>query len=362
MSAVRSSIPELASGCQVSAEKQAGLSGSALIGAISVIVILSMIVGSFLFHAHIESHLTSYYRKRTKAEYLARSGLEVAHMLMEKSGSEMEETFVLTKEDDRWREPAERLADGLSLRGLREPLGEGEIILDIVPEPARRNVNLLTEEDWERILEVCGVPEEMWPELIDPFYDWIDKDGDARYDGAETDDHYSTLEPPYMAKNAPLDTVGELLLIRGFDRTILYGGTLNSEFAGDEPITVSGIHDLLTTYGDGKVNVNAATARVLMTLPGLDGTVAERIIEEREGTVDGAGEREDSSFKNIGEVSTRIWDLDPDAKKHMTTDSKIFRVTSVGEVGGVRKEIWCIVEHGGGKEKRGKILRWREQD
>jgi len=328
---------------------------------VCVIVILSMLVGSFLFHAHVEARLTSYYRNRRKAEYLARSGLEVAQMLMEKSGTDLE-TEGYVDEEDRWKEPAKRLADGLSLRGLRETLGEGEIILDIVPEPARRNVNLLSEEDWERILELCGVPEEMWPELIDPFFDWIDKDPDPRYDGAETDDYYATLEEPYVAKNAPLDTVGELLLIRGFTRAILYGGTLDTGFEGEEPVQVTGIHDLLTTYGDGKVNVNAATTRVLMTLPGVDGTVAERIIEEREGTVDTYGEREDSSFKNVNDVTTRIWDLDPDARKHMTTDSKIFRVTSVGEVAGVRKEVWCIIEHGGGKGKRGRILRWREQD
>ena len=34
---------------------------------------------------------------------------------------------------------------------------------------------------------------------------------------------------------------------------------------------------MLTTYGDGKVNVNAAPLRVLMALPGIDADMAQLI-------------------------------------------------------------------------------------
>ena len=42
-----------------------------------------------------------------------------------------------------------------------------DIILDIVPEPGRINVNLMTRDDWERMLENIGVPEERIPELAE---------------------------------------------------------------------------------------------------------------------------------------------------------------------------------------------------
>jgi general secretion pathway protein K len=333
--------------------------GSALVAALWVILILSMLVGSFLFSAHVEARITSYYKKRAKADSLARSGVEVAKMLMDKSSGTIEEPS--GGEDDRWYEPAKRLADNLPLSGLKEELGEGTITVDIVPEPARRNVNLLTEQDWERILEHAGVPEEMWPELIDPFFDWTDKDDLPREDGAETEDYYETLDKPYRARNGPLDTVGELLLIKGFTRTILEGGTLDTGVKGEEPIQIRGIATLLTTYGDGKVNVNAAPKEVLLTLPGVDDLAADKIIELREGYVDARGRRENSAFQNPDDVISRVPGTGVELRDHITTDSKVFRVTSAGEVGGVRKEVWCIVDFSK-KDRKASILQWREQD
>jgi general secretion pathway protein K len=235
--------------------RRAETGASALIVVLWVVCLLSIMLSSFTFDAHVEAKITSYYRKRTKADWLARSGMEVATLLMAKRD---EVKGILDKDkdpEDRWFEPAKRLSEGLAIRGLKEELGDGEIELDIVPEPARRNVNLLKDDDWERMLEVSGVPEEMWDELIDCVLDWIDKDEAVRLKGAETEDYYSRLDRPYKAKNGPLDAVGELLLVKGFNRAILYGGTIKigseagSIFADDkeEPIDVTGIDDMLTT-------------------------------------------------------------------------------------------------------------------
>jgi general secretion pathway protein K len=242
-----------------------------------------------------------------------------------------------------------------------EEVGDGSIILDIVPEPARRDINRLSEEDWERILEVGDIPEELWPDLIDSFYDWTDQDEEARLDGAETEDYYATLEKPYRAKNGPLDTVEELLLVKGFDTTILSGGELELGFEDEDPTEISGIKDLLTVYGDGdgKVNVNAASERVLMTLEDVDELFAGAIIEEREGWLDETGLKEDSSFESIDDLYRRIPELNPDLRRVITTDSKVYRITSVGRVLGVNRRVWCIVRHSGSALS---ILRWTEQE
>jgi hypothetical protein len=254
-----------------------------------------------------------------------------------------------------------------------EPLGEGTITLDIVPEPARRNINNLdlqnnineveVTDNLERILEVGGLTEDagLWPKLIESFLDWVDADDKARTEGAETEDYYATLKPPYKAANRPLDTVEELLLVKGFNRAILFGGTLDTGFEKEEPRSLSGIADLLTTYGDGKVNINSASPRVLMTLPGVDDLIAGTIVEEREGWKDDKGKRRSSPYKNTGELFTRIPELDPNRlSRYLTTaDSTICRITSVGEVHGVRRKVWCIGEFAAGQVK---ILRWREED
>ena len=336
---------------------------SALIIVLWVVGLLSMLIGSFAFDAHVESRITSYYRKRTKADYLARSGVEVAEMLMSgaegiKKDQKKEEEF----EDDDWFEDKKKLKTGMAL-AVELELGDGKLLLDIVPEPARRNINMLKDDDWERVLEVGGVPEELWPELIDSFNDWKDKDDDPRMDGAESEDYYETLEPAYRADNDILDTVEELLLVKGFTKTILFGGSLQV-LEEDDPVPIRGIADMLTTYGDGKVNVNAAPKWVLMTLPDVDELVAEAIIEERDGTawIDeavGDEEEEDYSFKSVGDFSSRVPDAPSGMKSYISVDSKTYRIMSVGDVHGVKRTVWCIARYA---DKKLAILRWREEE
>ena len=241
---------------------------------------------------------------------------------------------------------------------MAHELGEGTVTLDIIPEPARRNVNMLKEDDWERIFEVAGIPEDLWPELIESFFDWTDEDDTPRMDGAESEDYYETLEDPYRADNGPLDTVEELLLVKGFTDTILSGGSIQLQ-EGADPIPISGIGDILTTYGDGKVNVNAASTRVLMTLPEVDELVAGAIIEEREGWLGDEGEQDDTSFRNVGDFMGRIPGVNPALNQYISIDSQIYRIRSVGTVHGVKREIWCIARY---ENKKLTILRWREED
>ncbi|OVE76178.1 hypothetical protein BVX97_01955 [bacterium E08(2017)] len=335
---------------------------------------MSLLIGSFAFDARIEARIISYYRKRSKAVYIAKSGIELATLLMSRSSNVSKNNTSdgagLEDEEDEFYDQTLALSRGLAVRGLEHELGDGKIILDIVPEPARRNINNLgkndedIEQNLERIFIAGGITEDtgLWPVLIESFLDWTDKDSQPRPDGAETEDYYGALTNSYKAKNGPLDTVGELLLIKGYNQAILSGGKLSEESELGEEVVVSGIQDLLTTYGDGKVNVNAASARVLMTLPGVDDLVANAIIEEREGPeMDGVetDDNEDYSYQSAGDFVSRIPDLDPNVGNYITTASTIYRISSVGEVGGVQKKVWCIVTHEGGKLN---ILRWREED
>jgi len=336
--------------------------GSALIVAIWTIALLSILVVSFAFDAHLETKVLSVTRKRHQAEYLAMSGITIAEMLMDKqgkvSGGEAPEAVA----DDRWYQPSLLLKRGKPVSGLVEKLGAGYIRLDIEPEPGRRNVNRLTDDDWERILQVGGVPEELWPTLIDSFRDWTEPDGKPpRTNGAKTDDYYNTLTPPYRIRGSAVDTVRELLLVKGFRETILSGGVLNPDDLPAHQKVLSGIQDMLTTYGDGKVNVNAAGLRVLMTLPGVDDLVAHAIVEERERQAsEGANGIPDTGFKSVPDFMSRIPGLDPTVVNQVTTVSSVYRVTAIGQVGRVTRRIWAIVEWDGSRKKL-KILQWREE-
>lgn len=349
-----------------SANRRLLRSGSALVVVLWVIGLMSILVTSMAFEAHLEARVTSYYRKRMKAEYLAMSGLEVAEMLMRRSVDykKTPPPQVADTEDDYWYEDVRRLSEGLEIAGLQEKLGDGTITLDIKPEPALRNVNRLNEEDWERVLEVGGIPEEYWAELVECFQDWLDPDDKPRINGAETEDYYDTLDAPYGAKNGNLDTVDELLEVKGFTPAILFGGQMEAKRTTEtgeekpEPITVSGIYDLLTTYGDGKVNVNAAGDRVLRTLLDVDAIDAGAIIEEREGTEDDAGKQIDTSFKSVEDFMSRVPGLNPAVKNSVSTSSAIFRIQTKGRVGNVERQITCVATFA---YPRLTIVRWREE-
>ena len=98
--------------------------------------------------------------------------------------------------------------------------------------------------------------------LTDALLDWRDTDSLTRSQGAEANWYRSQDRRP--PRNGPLASVDELRWIRGFDST-----------------TVERLAKWLTTDGDGQVDLNAAPAEVLRTLPGFDEEIVELIVNSR---------------------------------------------------------------------------------
>jgi len=339
---------------------------------------------SFALDAMIEGRISTYVRQRRRVDYLTQSGVAIAEMLLEKKNN-VSSAVSADAEEDRWKQPALRLKRGQTAV-IDEEIEDGIVHVEIIPEEARWNVNLLVgsnyDEVWEQMFTNAGIPQEYFSELIDCWNDWIDKDSLPSSDGAE-DDYYSTLEPPYKARNRQIDTVDEMLLIKMFGNAVLNGGILNPEEDNKElQIHVRGIKELFTTYGDGKINVNSAPMGVLMTIPGIDEMTAGAIIEEREGVnagmstigrtasrsssgssglssggVSGMEEEEDYSFKSVGDFMSRIPGLDTGVSPFIDTQAKTFRLVIEGRAGGISHKIQAIAEFDG---KTVRYLQWRE--
>ena len=62
----------------------------------------------------------------------------------------------------------------------------------------------------------------MTPDVADAILDWMDLDDTPRQNGAERD-YYSGMSPSYAPKNGPLESVEELLLVRGVTPYLLFG-------------------------------------------------------------------------------------------------------------------------------------------
>lgn len=103
-------------------------------------------------------------------------------------------------------------------------------------------------------------------ELIAAWGDWVDLNDFAGINGAEYD-YYETLDPPYIPRNGKLETVEEILNIRGFDE-VFADVDLDAAF---------------TLYTDDElINLNVATVEAMQLLPGLDDELIGEILAFRQ--------------------------------------------------------------------------------
>jgi type II secretory pathway component PulK len=164
--------------------------GAALVVALWTVLILSLLIGGMAYEMHIEAGITSYARKRMKAQVAARGGVEYAKFLLAKS-YDISAFEGEDEEKEALRTLAKNLSRGIGVSGAQVEMGGSTAKVDILPEAGRRNVNKLGDEDWEELLDQAGVPEENWPELIDCFMDWTDAGDEHRLNGAEEGDAFT---------------------------------------------------------------------------------------------------------------------------------------------------------------------------
>ena len=190
-----------------------------------------------------------------KTLYLAKAGINYGLLLLQKD---------------------ERAFDSLSEEWanlLPFELGEGEVIVTITDENGKININQLIRKDgkidttYEGILKRLFGLLELEENLLPPICDWLDADDNVSIQGAESD-YYQSLPSPYSCKNGPLDTIGELIMVKGIDEKILY----HQE---------KGLVNFLTVTSDGKININTASAEVLEAILN-NHALAEEIISQRE--------------------------------------------------------------------------------
>lgn len=109
-----------------------------------------------------------------------------------------------------------------------DKLEDGKMRFGITDESAKLNINVATGAQLLRLLQpvvtALGHEDTEAQALVDAIIDWRDADDDASNEDKPAESaYYRTLKPPYRCKNAPFETVEELLMVRGFNGRILYG-------------------------------------------------------------------------------------------------------------------------------------------
>ena len=93
-----------------------------------------------------------------------------------------------------------------------------------------------------------------------------------------------------------------------------------------------GLKDLLTCWGDGKININTASRDVLSCIPDLQENVIDAIIQYREGPDAQLGTADDQEFVSLSEVTEKAGlggqSIEP-LQQYCKVDSGYFTITGI---------------------------------
>lgn len=329
--------------------------GIALIIVMISVLILTILAGGFAYSMKVEMRLAMNARHYSELEWIGRSGMERAKWIL----SEDMKLGPTDRLSDIWAGGAggmEASNSPLAEVHLPEPiqLGDGEFTLHrMVDMESKININRADEALLQRVFTAMGVDAGEIPVAIGSILDWIDRDDTEHLQGAESD-FYLGFNPPYEAKNGPIDDLSELLLVQGINPQMFQGGggggflferdrrAGGGRFVDEEtPSYAFGLVDVFTAMSSGRINGMTAGERTLALLPGMDEFLASQYVEMRRG-VDGVDGTEDDQPVDLSFVI-------PDAAARaqaqalLDTRSTTFEVRVTAKAGDVSRDFVGIL-------------------
>jgi general secretion pathway protein K len=244
--------------------------GFIVVVVLCMVIMLSVLLLAFNQESRANLHAVEDFRKSAQALNCARAGLNIAIAAAE------------SVPDIHFDKSLQSLFSGEKAIAL----DQGQCLITVSQESGKLNVNLLKEANGKlnrtpiehllRLIDALnqdGAGESPIDYSIVPsIMDWIDSDDQVtslpfvKYKnlGAESN-YYSRSSPSYGCRNASIETIEELLAVKGIS-----------------PEVLERLRDCLTVYGDGKININAASEFMLASLSEkMDRALAQVIIERR---------------------------------------------------------------------------------
>src|SRR6185437_14253983 len=194
-------------------------SASILVGVLWCVALLSLVVVSVLHTSRIDLMAEKNYGDRIQAHYLAIAGIEKAKALLyqnahDRSRNAKNHSGELYNAPDKFRDITFSRGKYRVFRRGRQDEGGG-IIYGVSDEESRLNINTAT---MDALTNLNG----MTVEIASSIMEWRGN-GDAANSAGANADYYLGLQPPYQPRHAVLQTVRELLLVRGVTRDLLFG-------------------------------------------------------------------------------------------------------------------------------------------
>ena len=335
--------------------------GIALIIAMISILVLATLAGGFAYSMKIETKLARNANFETELEWLGRSGVEFAcWVLAEQLRITAEPYDALNQKWAGGPGGGGTTNSPLANVNVYAPvqLGNGSFTITKIIDLERKfNINLADQVILERALMAMGVDVADSTSIVNSILDWMDRDNMTRVGGAEKD-HYQGYDPPYFAKNGPIDDISELLFIRGVTPELYWGPTHAEHslaafqararrfgFEGQATSTV-GLVDIFTALSSGKININTASAEVLQLIPGVDNNLAQAIVAGRAEAFDPVGGGLAGPYRSVDDVR-RLPEMPlplvGQLRQFCDVRSRTFEVQVEAEVGGYRRQFVAVV-------------------
>jgi general secretion pathway protein K len=241
--------------------------GFALLAVMLVLAVLGVLGAEFAYATRIEASAVRAYKDGIAAAHLAEAAIAQATRELVADWS----IVIADEKGDLQFYTRDRVAIP-SLPRREVALGAGAFSYRLRDEEALLNLNTAQPGRLETLLTELGVDREQRDEIVDSIQDWRDVNDEHRLNGAESDDTYLKLPVPYRARNANLESVAELLQIKGITRELYFG-------APNRP----GLVDAVTVRTLGQVNLNTAGPLVLRAL-GLSVAETDAVLQTRRST------------------------------------------------------------------------------
>lgn len=209
--------------------------GSVLIVVLVLILLLTYGVYGFTARMLAEVQAADAHGRAVQAVAFAESGIEVAASAVTTRAADPANPVSLYHRPDLFGGIVMKestVATAIGRFSLVAPV-EGDatyrqVRFGLADESGKLNINSIAAMELDALQQqmmLMSIPG-MTEEIADAILDYVDEDEEVRPLGAESE-YYQTLIPPAYPKNGPLDSLDELLLVRGVTPELLYGEDAN---------------------------------------------------------------------------------------------------------------------------------------
>lgn len=274
---------------------------SVLVSLLWCVALLSVVVISVLHTTWMDLVMVKSHGDRIQAHYLALAGIEKAEALLyqdalSRSRSDVSHDGELYNDPQEFRNISFGRGEFTVLRRGRQDEGGG-VLYGASDEESRLNVNVASTN------ELMKLPD-MTPDVAASIVDWRDPTNVVMPGGAEAP-YYASLQPPYQPRNSPIETVRELLMVRGVTPQLLLGDDVHQDgfrptaaVAGNDSagtayhacdvdagwagiITVDSSINNMSASGQARVDIQTADEAALTAVPAITPEIARAIVAYR---------------------------------------------------------------------------------